>query len=314
MEEKKNKISKQSFFKKVFKIFIALNLMCVGYVLTSTSMQPYHTEKAMMQTAGLINVFYIYPLSKVFGNRNILTLPFYAVRDKLYNTAYNMYPKDEAEKEMQWTAVKYWEYDELYSPLFEKYFKSKPEKLVKNNDLFNWTDEMYYHLNLLAEGTIKDPYIRKLRYNAYNKILHEYLSARSLLFKAKFNNAYDIYLLNNQEIQRLKNLLDESILLENYCKKNEPEGVAYWDEDNFYYTNLIRTDATISILQNIIKRNGFNCDNYYLKIYLDNRYILEADLQNPRISSEDKKLIYKILNYPLSNEILETYNSQCKTR
>lgn len=311
MGKKFNIFNKHTYIKTVLKIFIALNFICIGYVLTSTANEPYPTEKAMMQTAGLINAFYIYPLSEVFGNRNILTLPFYFVRDKLYYTAYNMYPKDEAEKEMQWTAVRYWEYDKLYSPYYEKYFKTNPEKLIKNNVLFNWTDEIYYHLNLLSKGTIKDPDIRKLRYNAYNKIFHDYLPARSLLFKAKFNNI-DIYLLDNQEIQRLKNLVNESILLEEYCKINEPEGFIYWNTDNFYYTNLNIFESTIDILQHAIKKNELTCNDFYLKTYLINRGILKAYMQNPKIPRGDKNLIYKILNYSLSNDILEKYNTQCK--
>jgi len=119
--------------------------------------KPYAKEKMMMQSAALITVVYIIPLSKLFGNHNILTVPFYAVRDKLYYTAYDMYPKDEAEKEIQWYAVKQIEYQILYRPLYWKHFKSNPQKLANNKELWQWTDEFYNKAMLLAKEKTNQP-------------------------------------------------------------------------------------------------------------------------------------------------------------
>lgn len=308
---KKYIITKKGIAKYLVFLFLLLNLCAFAGAITPVIGQPYSKEKIMMRTAVAINVIYIYPLSKVFGNRNILTLPFYFVRDKLYYTAYNMYPKDETEKEIHWHAVRYWEYEKLYSPMYEKYFKSQPEKLIKNNDLFNWTNEIYYHLNLLSQGTIKDPTFKEYRFGYFNQVLHEYLPVRFLLFKAKNNYNQYVYLSNDSEIQQLKNLVADSIKLESFCRQNEPEGIIYWNKDSFWYTNLNLLDATISILQNSIKKNEFNCNSPYLNIYLENRRILTFDLNYSKVPNEKKKLIRNYLNYNLNEDILKEYNTQC---
>lgn len=306
---KKVVITKKNIIKYLIFLFFFLNICAFAGAITPVIGEPYFKEKAMNRAAIVLNEFYIFPLSKIFGNKNLLTKPFYFVRDKLYNKAYSMYPPNEPEREVQWYAVRFTEYDKLYGSMFLKYSKNHPEKIIGNKDLFNWTDEIYYHLNLLSKGSFKDPYFKKYRFGMYSNALWNYLSDRSILFNLTKNN--DPYFLNDSEMNRLKKLISNSIDLEAFCKKNEPSGIDYWNTDKFWYTNLIYFKAVIPIINNEIKKNKFNCSSPYLEIYMENYKILTSDLNNSQIPSENKKLINKILNYVLSENILNNYKNKC---
>lgn len=301
----------------ILKIFIGFNLLVVATVFANNSNEPYPNEKGMMQTSALITAYYIIPLSKVFGNHNILTLPFYAVRDKLYNTAYNRYPKDEAEKEIQWYAVKGNEYEMLYRPLLSDFVKN-PEKLANNKEIWQWTDEFYNNAMLLAHEKTDQPFFNKFIYCYYIQEVAQYLLARPLLFLARDDNSYQNMLNDPIEISKLNNILVTSEKLKNDFKKNNLESL------NYFYTNLNvsyqeslnKYKLYVYLLTSKINNEKFSCKDSLVNQYILTRKKMIDYLNNPpkeTIETANLKCAYDALyKWQLNNDLEQRVVTQCK--
>lgn len=78
---------------------VIIHLLAFGIPIVSQSYgKPYAKAKSYATAATTINIIYIFPLSKAFGYKNIFTLPFYSLRDYLYNKSISLYPVDEGGK------------------------------------------------------------------------------------------------------------------------------------------------------------------------------------------------------------------------
>lgn len=312
---------KRKLISKYFIIlFILLNLICFGVAIFPSYLQPYPKEKAMMKSAAVINLAYIFPLSKLFGNHNILTLPFYAIRDKLYYTAYNMYPKNEAEKDIQWYAVRRSEYKNLYHPLYYKYFNSNPKKLANNKMLWAWTDEFYNNAMLLSSESTKQPYFNQFIFSNFIGEMFTYLNDRPLLFLSRDNYNYTNFLISEEEINRLKNILNVSQKLKNDFEKNNLESLNYFLKDNNVYCQefLIKHEIYVYLLTNEDMNGEFNCNDNLISQYIINRKEMLKYLNNPpkeTLKTMNNETIYgDLYNWKLNKDLETTIESQCKIR
>lgn len=315
-EKRKIKINKV-LIKKILLVFIFLNLCAFSAMIFPNIGKPYAKEKMMMQSAALITVVYIIPISKVFGNHNILTIPFYAVRDKLYDAAYNMYPKDEAEKEIQWYAVKQIEYQMLYEPLLGD-FTTNPKKLANNKDMWRWTDEFYNNAMLLAHEKTDQPYFNKYIYRNYIGELSQYMDARPLLFLARDNYCYKNLLSDPIEISRFNNILVTSERLKDDFRKNNPESLNYFYDNNNITPQefLNKQKIIVYLLTNKINNKKFSCDDSLVNQYLDTRNEMINYLKNPPVETMDttnRECTHDSLyNWQTNKDLEKTIETQCK--
>lgn len=320
MESKREKIRIILKKAKAFLLlFILLNVCVFSAAIIPNINKPYSKQKMMMQSAAFITVFYIIPISKVFGIRNIFTLPFYAVRDKLYYTAYNMYPKDEAEKEIQWYAVRYTEYHALYHPLLE-YFTTNPKKLANNKDMWRWTDEFYNNAMLLAHETTYQPYFNKYIYRNYIGEISQYLDDRPLLFKARDNYRYKNLLSDSKEIDRFNNILTTSEKLKKDFEKNNQESLNYFlDNPNISPQEFLNKHQLYTyLLLNKGMNYKFSCNDNLLNKYFQNRKLILEYLKNPpieTIKTSNREVAYgSLYTWKVNKELENTIETQCKIR
>lgn len=306
--------------KAFLLIFLWLNVCVFSAAIIPNINKPYAKEKMMMQSAVFITAFYIIPLSKVFGNHNILTSPFYAVRDKLYNTAYNMYPKDEAEKEIQWYAVRFSEYQALYHPMYLKYFKTNPGKLADNKELWTWTDEFYNNAMLLAQEKTEQPYFNKYIYRNYISEISQYLDDRPLLVKARDNYNYTDLLINSKEIRRFNNILIVSKRLKKNFEENNQESLNYFLNNLNVYSQefLNKHELYVYLLMNKSMNNKFHCNDNLLNDYFQNRKLIVEYLKNPpveTVKTSNREVAYgSLYTWKINKELEKTIETQCKIR
>lgn len=321
MEDKDEQ--KRTIIKKIktfILFFLYFNIIVFSVAIFPNINKPYPKQKMMMQSAAFITVIYIIPISKVFGNHNILTIPFYTVRDKLYDTAYNMYPNDEAEKEIQWYAVKLFEYQFLYQPLYEKYFNTNPQKLANNKDLWHWTDEFYNNAMLLAHEKTNQPYFNKYIYRNYIGEISQYMDDRPLLFLARDNYSYKNLLNDQKEIDRFNNILVTSERLKNDFEKNNPDSLNYFLDNNNITPQefLNKHKILVYLLSNKYLNHNFNCNDKLIKKYIDNRNEMINYLKNPPTETVKTTNVEStnvdLYKWQLNKELEQIIETQCSIR
>lgn len=321
MEDKEKRKIKRKLIPKYFIVlFILLNLICFCTAIFPSFVQPYSKEKAMMRSAVVINNLYIFPLSKFFGNRNILTIPFYAIRDKLYYTAYNMYPKNEVEKDIQWYAVMRSEYKNLYHPMYEKYYKKNPRKLTNNKMLWLWTNEFYNNAILLSKETTKQSYFNKFIFSNFIGEMFTYLNDRPLLFLSRDNYSYTNFLNNEVEIDRLNTILNTLLSLKKNFQENNIESLNYFLKDKNVYCQeyLIKHKILVYLLTSKQYGQNFSCTDPLISQYIENRKKMTNYLNNPpkeTLKTRNNTVIYgDIYKWQLNRDLQNNIETQCKMR
>jgi hypothetical protein len=145
----KNKFfNKNSCFYKVLKalivFFVAFNLIVFPAVIVDQSLgKPHAKAKVYMSAALIVDFVYIIFPSKIFGANNLISKPFYFVRNFLFNTGYELLPKSDAEKDLWWARIRFNE---------------------------------WYHLHLepMAKLPIEDAEFRKIRFKIYRDVSWHY--------------------------------------------------------------------------------------------------------------------------------------------
>ena len=184
---------KNKFLKYLF-VFILINIL----LLLSTSIsgllqKEYRMQNALLRPADFITKAYIYPLSKIFGYENILTLPFYAVRNLLYNKGISLLPNDSPEKIVWWYSIRFVEFASVDEPgLRDRFIDGKEITDRQTIKLKNWNDEIYNQILLLKTADLsktiyKDDKLLILRdlITFYNKGVGR---LRTMLFFKKYKN------------------------------------------------------------------------------------------------------------------------------
>ncbi len=259
---------------------------CVG--------RPYPQAKIYLVSAATINNIYIFPLSKTFGYKNKLTLPFYKLRDYLYSKGLALYPENEGEREVQWFNVRFAEYVKLIYRIEKDYEKGKKYALEIEPMLIAWSNELYSHLEPFSSLPIKDKKLRKLRYNMFigyayfTRSNKYYFTNRLLLNKANLRRGLPIYK-NKNEMNEYEKILYYCDKLKEYVKKNEKEGLDYFynKTENFYFENLIKYHMSRHMIEYRFASNEFNCSDPYVKMYGKSFVKLLKAAKDPRVTHTD---------------------------
>lgn len=286
----KTKIFHKSIFillSIVLVCFLAFNLVLFGTMIyKNANGKPYAKAKAYNIAAVTINQTYIFPLSHLFGYKNVLTIPFYGIRDALYNKSQSLYPNNEGEKEINWFTVRYAEYKTFVHPLINDLMGWKPKTpKYKVPMIAAWIDELHEHLEPFATMPIYDPDLKKFRYNmfvnfAFDNFIHRHMLASYLATQDPENNYLEPILRNKEQVNKIEDSLIYLEKLKKYAQKNEKEGLTYFynHTNNYYLDEYLTWEVSSTILYSKMVNNNLSCNDKYINTYrnsflkLDNFY------------------------------------------
>lgn len=170
----------------ILTLFLLMNLLIFVPAINKAKQSKLYPEaRVYMSCANEINELYIYPLSSSFGWDSPITKPFYLIRNKLYNTGYSKFPKNEGEKEMWWFGIKFDEFDKLVKNNLCDWGQNviTPKRLVNKKDKFiDWDNELYNHLDLLAQAKITDTAFGRAQIEAFNHVAYIYGYTHNILY------------------------------------------------------------------------------------------------------------------------------------
>lgn len=168
----------KSISEKLFKgfayfivIFSIINLFIFTPIIVGQLKSPrYPVARAYLKSAYMVNLLYIFPLSKIFGYGNPLTWGFYPVKDILYKIGISKLPKDEGEREIWWFNVRFVEFKVVVQPTLSKSFtyndkKYKPLPKWQVKSFEKWNNELYSHILSWQSAKISDPKLKKRKIN-----------------------------------------------------------------------------------------------------------------------------------------------------
>jgi hypothetical protein len=261
----------KKWFITFLLIFVVFNIIAFSVPITTKSYgKPYAKAKAYLTSAATVNVLYIFPLSKVFGYRSFITLPFYGIRDYLYNKGISLFPKDEGEREIWWFTVRYAEYETLIHPMVQSFVGANSPYRNKGAMLLAWQDELTAHLEPFATLKIKDTEMRKYRFNmfinyALSAMTNRGFVVRHYIFK---RDGYLDYYQNEEEFKKMEMPLIYYQKLKKYAEKNERDGLDYlkYETKNAYIEDVLQFKTTRELIDFLLVTKKFRCDHPYVKI------------------------------------------------
>ena len=243
-------------------------------LLTQSVGKPYAKAKAYVTVAKTINAMYIFPLSQVFGYKNILAKPFYPARDYFYNKGISLYPKDEGEREIQWFTVRYAEYDTLIHPLVQDFATRQRKSKGKDKMLLAWQDELTSHLEPFSTLKIEDDNLRKFRFNQFvNYALSAFWNRKFVVNAIAINDPNCKYanpiLRNSEELKKLESVILHYEKLKQYAENNEQDGLDYFynETKNNYIEEVLKYEVSNVMLEAQMVNNTLDCNGKYSKIY-----------------------------------------------
>lgn len=302
MVEEKDKF--KDMLKRIVKgivsilvLFVLINLFIFVPLIVNQLKSPRHPEaKAYLKSAFMINQMYIFPLSNALGYRNRLTLPFYKLRDRLYQTGMSKLDNDEGEKEIWWFDIRFFEYKMLIQKtLFDAYkYKTDMIPLPKwQEKIFkDWINELYSHIQSWPKTEINDPAMKKEKLIRFLDMAETYIASIHVLstklqitakdYKPEEHTHHKPYP-KLDDVKNYMNVVDAFEKLKSDSIKNDKESYEYFerdkgvDEDEFLYEAayyLIRSEnqwgkgVTCSSPEvNILVVNHKKLRKYYVEHY-----------------------------------------------
>lgn len=288
------KVNKKSILKKIligllcFIIaFVIINLLIfVPLVKKQLASSMYPEARAYMASAEKINEIYIFPLSHMTHWEHPITKPFYAIRDKLYYKGLSLFPKDEGEREVWWYYIRFDEYLNLVQyNLFtyqRKYKELIPKFLFsKVNRFHDWDNELYSHIEPMANEKITDKKLQKYKLNRFVQVAETYVSMDSSLaiepgFKQTWRGPALIHWVSDTEVQKYDKVYKTYLNLLEYSKKYDKASYDYFYDDitNRMAGWFLAYDVSENIMLSKFYNDKLACDDFYLKLYADNQKIM----------------------------------------
>lgn len=264
----------------------------------------YKEARAYMAAAEEMNNLYIFPLSHMTHWEHPITKPFYAIRDKLYNKGLSMFPKDEGEREIWWYKIRYVEFRELVEDNLVAYQLKKdyaiPKFVYKKiNRFHDWDNELYSHIQPIANAKITDPKFAKFKLDMFVQLARLYVSMDSLLVLEPREIAYQktgnpipqINWVSDKEVEKYNKIYQTYLNLLEYSKKYDKSSYDYFynDVNRRMWGWFLAHEVSKNIMMSRFYNNELICNDFYLKLYNDNQ-----KLMRDYYAKNEKKLSYGV--------------------
>lgn len=266
----------------ILLIFFLYNFLIFSYIALKASKEPIYPEARMyLRSAEKINNLYIFPLSRSFGWESPITIPFYAIRDYLYNKGLSKLPVNEGEKEIWWYKIRYIEFRELVEKNLEEYCLNKyPQQYLydKKDDFIKWNNELYSHIEPMAKAKIKDKEFRKQKLAVFVDLAvlsqgEDYClsTALELQRQGKFMwpSSRAGVRPNIKEVLKFDKVYNLYISLLDYSKKYEKDSYDYFLMNRKLWGLELSHNIAQSILLVKFYDYTLDCNDKYLKIFVD---------------------------------------------
>lgn len=272
----------------ILLIFVGINVLTFTAIVKKQLKSPLYPEaRAYMACAEKINDMYILPLSHMTHWEHPITKPFYAIRDKLYNKGLSLFPKNEGEREVWWYKIHFLEYldlvdNNLYA--YQRKFDYAIPKFVfsKVNRFHDWDNELYSHIQPMANEKITDKELQKYKLNRFVEVAESYVSEDSLLvlvpgFKQTWKGPPLIHWVSDKEVEKYDKVYQTYINLLEYSKKYDKPSYDYFYNDitNRMAGWFLAYDVSKEIMMSRFYNDKLICDDFYLKLYNDNHKIMK---------------------------------------
>lgn len=274
----------------IFVFFIAYNLLIFVPVINKEKQNKLYPEaRTYMVCAKTVNDMYIYPLSMLFGWDSLITKPFYLIRDKLFDTGYSKFPKDEGEKELWWFSIKFEEFDKLVENNLCNWAQNKimPGRLVnKRNKFIEWNNEIYKHLDLMAKAKIADKDFSKIQIETFNHVAYIYQYTTNILdgqIEEVMDNSLYAGLMGKvailppmSTIKKYEHILAIHDKLLSESKKNKTIAYEYYINKPFIWliSEVFVYNTAEQILLIKLYHNELKSNDPYVKVFTESHKIL----------------------------------------
>lgn len=143
------------FFLAFIFVIININIFCYA-AKNPTINTNYHKADSLISSAEEINTRYIFYLIDNYNYRSFISLPFYKIRDFLYNKSISLIGSDKAIEELYWNKIKFEELDYVYNYFYECDKNTKPIENKAYEYIKSLQKETYNHIYSFAETDFKD--------------------------------------------------------------------------------------------------------------------------------------------------------------
>ena len=272
-------------------VFTILNLLIfVPLVQKELKNSLYPEARAYMVAAEKINEIYIFPLSHMTHWEHPITKPFYAIRDKLYNTGLSKFPDNEGEKEIWWYKIKYVEFRELVEDNLVAYQLNKDiaiPKFVysKVGRFHDWDRELYRHIEPIASAQITDEKFAKFKLDMFVQLSRLYVSMDSLLVlepraisRQKTRHSVPlVHWVSDKEVEKYDEIYQTYIKLLEYSKKHDKFSYDYFysDMNRRIWSWFLVHGISENIITSRFYNNKLSCEDKYFELYIDNHKIMK---------------------------------------
>lgn len=293
-------------------VFLLFNTVFFGRMLYNASNEPINKEaRAYLHSAEGVNVLYIIPLTKTFGFDNILTVPFYSIRDYLYQKGLGKLKPDDGEREYWWWRIRFNEFYSIYVPFVSRWEEYTP--LPTNSQfikLKNKENEVYNHIKLLIHSKPYDKTELKDKYYMLTQSVY-YYTDYMFFYESKYKRILHIDI-NDKKLHRLKDIYEAYESYKEYARKYESEGVKqlYSKPNLKIRESLAEAHILRELLESTYSQPVYNCDSPYMDELIKNQYKLLDYLYK----YGDKLNVFEYNNFAFDLRIYTTKETEEKCK
>lgn len=266
----------------VFIFFVGINVLIFVPVILKESKGNINKEaRIYLISAGLVNNFYIIPLSEKFGFLNPMTKPFYMTRNFLYKKGMNKLALNDGEREWWWFRIKEKEFVLLH---LETLLKWNPLNVLPKNkadELLRMEDEVYTHLLRIPDVKPYDKTLAKEKYMMFIETAYRYSFYAGIL-PGKFKNDYNLDY-SDREIEHFEKLYNTYLKYKNYTEKQDKESLQFFIEKKKFETRepVFIAQTLYTLLSELYKKNALSCNcKYYEPLAQNQTFISNYLIKN----------------------------------
>lgn len=296
---------KNRIFKYIF-VFVLINIL----LLLSTSIygllqKEYRVQQALLRPADFITKFYIIPISKIWGYKNILTYPFYIVRDSLYNKGNSMLRENSAAQIIWWYDIRFVEFAALVKPYAYKLYNNDNKPISdEQKDIFkNWQNEVYNKILIFPNVNLTNTKYSSANLLIFRDII-EYYSKTMAIFSIADQISGKNYTERGIEfpgpeyyaVKDNINMLNEFDKLKSHLEKQNSIAYKTYQQKPIIDEYEFKKDIAQYLLWYEQTFETIDCDSYELQLFLN----MKINMINYLTDNYKKISGRKRLNYSFS--------------